>query len=93
MLTPYQPGEVVETFSRANGRQFWVRDAEESHFELVEHAGYPRRLTCYCDAGQAHAEHPDTEPECVHRRLVAEWLAPPASDRPRAVVNAGAWVD
>jgi hypothetical protein len=67
----YQPLEIVETFSRVNGRQWWVRDEEEAHFfvcvEIID-----RRLTCGCPDGEAHSEAPDTEPPCVHLRAVVD---------------------
>lgn len=72
-MTPYFPLEVVESFSRREGRRFFVRDDEESHlWNLVEFVGSPGRLTCYCPDGEAHTEAPETEPECPHLRAVID---------------------
>lgn len=70
-LNPYDPLEVIETYSRSDGKRWWVRDDEIAHlFNLVEYVD--RRLTCYCDQGQAHTEAVDTEPPCVHLRAVVD---------------------
>lgn len=92
MTSPYAPLEIVETRSRIAGRQFWVRDEDGQWFWCVEYID--RRLACFCDDGEAHAESPDTEPECIHLRAVAEQrMAEQRSSAPRATVNAAAWVD
>ncbi|HWI04314.1 MAG TPA: hypothetical protein VNT52_10920 [Acidimicrobiales bacterium] len=93
-LTPYQPREVIDAFHKVDGRRWFVRDDEYGWWHLVEYAGKPGRLTCWCPDGQAHAEHPDTEPECSHRRAVIEHRsAEQTSSRPRAVVDASAFCD
>ena len=73
--SPYLPLDVIETFGKVNGHQWWVRDAEETFWLLVEYVGNPGRLTCYCDDGVAHAEAPDTEAECIHLRAVIDQRA------------------
>ncbi len=94
-MTPYQPLEVVETYSRIDGRRWWVRDEDEGHlWNLVEYLGKPARLLCWCPDGEAHAESPDTEPECVHLRAVAEQrMADLTSSGPRASFDPSSWVD
>ena len=92
-MTPYLPLEVVETHSRREGRRFWIRDDEESHlWNLVEYSGNPGRLTCYCPDGEARAESPGTEPECIHARAAIEHMAP-ATARPSAPINVGSFCD
>lgn len=84
MVSPYHALEVIETHDRVDGTRFWVRDEEHGYlWFLVEYVGKPARLTCYCDEGIAHAEAPDTEPECAHQRAVAEHrMAVQQSSRP-----------
>lgn len=89
-MTPYLPLEVVETRSRIAGRQFWVRDEEGAWFWCVEYID--RRLQCFCDDGEAHADAPDTEPECIHARAAIEHMAP-APARPSAPINVGSFCD
>lgn len=72
MASLYRPLDVVETYSRSDGLRFWVRDEEGAWFWCVEYIGNPGRLTCACDDGEAHAETPDTEPECAHLRAVID---------------------
>ncbi len=70
-MTPYQPLQVIETGNRVDGRVYFVRDEEIAHlWNRVEVVA--RRLQCWCDDGQAHAEAPDTEVPCVHLRAVVD---------------------
>jgi hypothetical protein len=91
-MTPYAALEVIETHSRRDGRRWWVRDDEESHlFNLVEYVD--RRLVCWCPDGEARAESPDTERECVHMRAVIDaGMAQRQSSRPQGVIDADRFV-
>lgn len=91
-LCPYEALEVIATSGKVNGRQWWVRDADETWFHLVEYVGHPGRLTCWCDDGFAHAESPGTEPECAHLRAVIE-LCTATSPRTPAPINVGSFVE
>jgi hypothetical protein len=96
MVSPYAPLDVVETYSRADGRRYWVRDEDESHlWTLVEYVGNPGRLTCWCPDGAAHGESPDTEPECLHLRAVVELrqAAQLSSGPPLGVLKPSMFVD
>ena len=76
MAAPYRSLDVLFGGNKVDGTRWFVRDEEESHvWLLVEYVGNPGRLTCYCDDGVAHAETPDTEPECVHLRAVIDQRA------------------
>lgn len=91
VLSPYEALEVMETRNRVEGTVWWVRD--EDHQFLWNRVEYvERRLQCWCDQGQAHAESPATEPECAHLRAVVEHRTA-TSPRPNAPVNAGSFVD
>lgn len=91
-MTPYAALEVVETYSRRDGRRWWVRDDEESHlFNLVEYVD--RRLVCYCPDGEAHAESPGTDPECAHLRAAIEQHLGAHDRRPPAPISISGWVD
>lgn len=93
VLSPYQPLEVIETKDRRDGLRYWVRDAEETYFQLVEYV--ERRLMCWCEEGFARHESPDTEQECAHLRAVVE-LREVESRRvgsSRAPINVSAWID
>lgn len=72
-MSLYAPLEVLVGGNKVDGSRWWVRDEEQSHVWLmVEFVGNPGRLTCYCPDGEAHAEAPDTEPECIHLRAVID---------------------
>lgn len=93
-MSPYLPLEVIETFSKAEGYRAFVRDTEESHiFLMVEYIN--RRLTCWCDDGQAHAESPDTEAPCVHLSAVVDHRMEQhkASGPPLGVLRPSVFVD
>lgn len=90
-LSPYEPLEVMETRNRVEGTVWFVRD--EDHQFLWNRVEYvERRLQCWCDQGQAHAEQPDVESECPHLRAVIDQRTSTTS-RPHAPVNAGSFVD
>lgn len=92
-LSPYLPLQITETFSRIEGRAWWVRD-EECQFlwNRVEYVG--RRLQCWCDQGQAHAEQSDVEAPCAHlQAVIDERMATQKSSRPHAPVNAASFCD
>lgn len=84
-MSLYRALDVIQTFSKVDGFRAFVRDEEESHlFNLVEYIGNPGRLTCSCPDGEAHAETPDTEPECAHlRAVVAQRAADNAAKGPK----------
>lgn len=94
-LSPYLPLDVIDAFHKVDGRRWFVRDTEESHvWVMVEYVGRPGRLTCWCDDGQAHAESPGTERECVHLRAVVDQIAiDRQSSCPPAPINVGSFVD
>lgn len=89
----YQPLEVIETFTRSDGRRWWVRDDEIAHlWNLVEYVD--RRLECGCDDGQAHTESPDTEAPCAHLSAVVDLrMAENQSSRTHGVIRPAAFVD
>lgn len=70
-LNPYRALDVIDAFHKIDGRRWFVRDAETSFiFLLVEYVD--RRLTCFCEQGEAHAEAPDTELPCAHLKAVVD---------------------
>jgi hypothetical protein len=92
-LIPYEALEVFEGHNRVDGTVFFVRDTEVGNlWHRVEYV--ERRLTCWCDDGFAHAETPDTEPECAHLRAVVDQrMAQNTSSRPARPINVGSFVE
>lgn len=74
-FSPYRALDVLYGGNKVDGTRWFVRDEEYVWFWPVEYVGNPGRLTCSCPDGEAHAETPDTEPECAHLRAVVEQRA------------------
>lgn len=68
--TPYRALDVLFGGNKVDGSRWFVRDEEWAYFWTVEYVD--RRLQCWCDDGQAHAESPDTEAPCAHLSAVVD---------------------